>query len=130
QRPYRLGEHHVMPHDFSTLHVLGSIGELNWYNEHVGKHECAAVDMFWFPIPTLHSSTAHTIIPAYIPATFPSAIPFPLHPAFIPLLPSTLTPVFPQELEGNNIEGVLALKTPWPLIMRTIWQDHARYLER
>ena len=34
-----------------------------------------------------------------------------------------------QELFGNNVEGVLALKTPWPSIARSIWGDHKRYLE-
>lgn len=34
-----------------------------------------------------------------------------------------------QELKGNNVEGVLALKTPWPSIARTIYGDHKRYLE-
>ena len=30
---------------------------------------------------------------------------------------------------GNNVEGVLVIKTPWPSIARTVYQDHARYLE-
>ena len=30
---------------------------------------------------------------------------------------------------GNNVEGVLALKKPWPSIGRTVYQDHKRYLE-
>lgn len=34
-----------------------------------------------------------------------------------------------QELEGNSVEGVLALKRPWPSIARTIYGDHKRYLE-
>ena len=34
-----------------------------------------------------------------------------------------------QELLGNNVEGVLALKNPWQSIARTIYQDHKRYLE-
>jgi hypothetical protein len=34
-----------------------------------------------------------------------------------------------QELIGNNVEGVLALKNPWPSIARSIYQDHKRYLE-
>jgi len=32
-------------------------------------------------------------------------------------------------LEGNKVEGVLALKEPWPSIARTIYRDHQRYLE-
>ena len=34
-----------------------------------------------------------------------------------------------QELEGDNVEGVLVIKTPWPSIARTVYQDHNRYLE-
>ena len=34
-----------------------------------------------------------------------------------------------QELEGNNVESVLLLKRPWPLIARSVYQDHRRYLE-
>jgi acyl-coenzyme A synthetase/AMP-(fatty) acid ligase len=49
----RLGEQHVQGHDLSSLRVLGSVGEpinpeaWNWYNEHVGKRQCAIVDTFW-----------------------------------------------------------------------------------
>lgn len=34
-----------------------------------------------------------------------------------------------QELEGNNVEGVLVLKQPWPSIARSVYNDHNRYLE-
>lgn len=37
--------------------------------------------------------------------------------------------VHPQELEGNNVEGVLALRKPWPSIARSVFQDHQRYLD-
>ncbi|KIJ16586.1 hypothetical protein PAXINDRAFT_11037 [Paxillus involutus ATCC 200175] len=49
----RLGAHHVEGHDLSSLRVLGSVGEpinpeaWNWYNENVGRKECAVVDTFW-----------------------------------------------------------------------------------
>lgn len=49
----RLGSHHVESHDLSSLRVLGSVGEpinpeaWNWYNEHIGKMQCAIVDTFW-----------------------------------------------------------------------------------
>jgi len=33
-----------------------------------------------------------------------------------------------RELHGNNVEGVLAVKSPWPSIARTIYGDHDRYL--
>ena len=50
----RLGEHHVAGHDLSSLRVLGSVGEpinpeaWNWYNEFVGRKQCAIVDTFWY----------------------------------------------------------------------------------
>ena len=50
----RLGSHHVENYDLSSLRVLGSVGEpinpeaWNWYNEHVGKMQCAIVDTFWY----------------------------------------------------------------------------------
>ena len=43
-------------HDLSSLRVLGSVGEAinleawNWYNEIVGKKQCAIVDTFWYVI--------------------------------------------------------------------------------
>ena len=49
----RLGEQHVQGHDLSSLRILGSVGEpinpeaWNWYNEHVGRKQCAIVDTFW-----------------------------------------------------------------------------------
>ncbi len=49
----RLGAHHVENHDLSSLRVIGSVGEpinpeaWNWYNEHVGRRQCAIVDTYW-----------------------------------------------------------------------------------
>ena len=33
------------------------------------------------------------------------------------------------EVEGNNVEGVLAFKRAWPSIARTVYGDHKRYLD-
>ncbi|KAG1725225.1 hypothetical protein EDD22DRAFT_961667 [Suillus occidentalis] len=33
------------------------------------------------------------------------------------------------EPEGNNVEGVLVIKQPWPSIARSVYNDHNRYLE-
>jgi hypothetical protein len=32
-----------------------------------------------------------------------------------------------QELQGNNVEGVLAPKNHWPSVVRTIWGDYKSY---
>jgi len=123
----RLGEHHVQDHDLTSLRTLGSVGEpinpeaWNWYNEHVGKKQCAIVDTFW------QTETGSIVV-----TPFPGAIETKPGSATVPFFgiePAILDPVSGQELEGNNVEGVLVLKTPWPSIARTIYQDHNRYLE-
>ncbi len=42
--------------------------------------------------------------------------------------PAILNPKTGEELEGNNVRGVLVLKKPWPGMARTIYGDHVRYL--
>ncbi|KII91960.1 hypothetical protein PLICRDRAFT_105896 [Plicaturopsis crispa FD-325 SS-3] len=123
----RLGSHHVENHDLSSLRVLGSVGEpinpeaWDWYNTHVGKMECAIVDTFW---QTETGSIVVTPFPGAI-ETKPGAATVP----FFGIEPAILDPVSGEELKGNNVEGVLAIKTPWPSIARTVYQDHARYLD-
>ncbi|KAJ7483777.1 hypothetical protein B0H11DRAFT_2020488 [Mycena galericulata] len=123
----RLGAHHVAPHDLSSLRVLGSVGEpinpeaWEWYNEHVGRGQCAVVDTFW------QTETGSIVV-----TPFPGAVPTKPGSATVPFFghtPVILDPMTGKVLEGNNVEGVLALATPWPSIARTIWEDHARYME-
>ncbi|KAF5325031.1 hypothetical protein D9619_010119 [Psilocybe cf. subviscida] len=123
----RLGAHHVENHDLSSLRVLGSVGEpinpeaWNWYNEHVGKMQCAIVDTFW------QTETGSIVV-----TPFPGAIETKPGSATVPFFgiePAILDPVSGEELHGNNVEGVLVLKTPWPSIARTIYEDHNRYLD-
>ncbi|KAI0305303.1 hypothetical protein B0F90DRAFT_1809075 [Multifurca ochricompacta] len=116
----RLGAHHVEHHDLSSLRVLGSVGEpinpeaWNWYNEHVGRGQCAVVDTFW------QTETGSIVI-----TPFPGSATVP----FFGIDPVILDPHSGKELVGNNVEGVLALRNPWPSIARTVFQDHERYLE-
>ncbi|KAJ7676414.1 hypothetical protein B0H17DRAFT_945367, partial [Mycena rosella] len=124
-RPHRLGEHHVTPHDLSTLHVLGFVGEpinpeaWNWYNEHVENRERLAIR---FGAST--GSIVATPLPGAVPTKPGSAtVPFFGH------VPVILDLMMGEELGGNNVEGVLVLKTPGLSIARTIWQDHVHCLE-
>ncbi|KAL0946029.1 hypothetical protein HGRIS_012305 [Hohenbuehelia grisea] len=123
----RLGSQHVEKHDLSSLRVLGSVGEpinpeaWHWYNEHVGKMQCAIVDTFW------QTETGSIVV-----TPFPGAIETKPGSATVPFFgiePAILDPVSGKELEGNEVEGVLVLKTPWPSIARTIYEDHNRYLD-
>lgn len=43
--------------------------------------------------------------------------------------PILLDPTSGEVLEGNEVEGVLAIKQPWPSMARTIYNDHARFIE-
>ena len=123
----RLGPEHVQNHDLSSLRILGSVGEpinpeaWHWYNEHVGKKECAVVDTFW------QTETGSIVV-----TPFPGAIPTKPGSATVPFFgiePCILEPEKGTLLEGNGVEGVLAFRTPWPSIARTVWKDHKRYLE-
>jgi len=123
----RLGSQHVEGHDLSSLRVLGTVGEpINpsawlWYDEHVGKKECSIVDTYW------QTETGSIVI-----TPFPGAIPTKPGSATVPFFgieAALLDPQSGKEIEGNEVEGVLVLKNPWPSIARTIWGDHGRYLD-
>ncbi|KAG8768771.1 acetyl-CoA synthetase [Serendipita sp. 405] len=123
----RLGPEHVEGHDLSSLRVLGSVGEpinpeaWHWYNEFVGKKECALVDTFW------QTETGSIVV-----TPFPGAVPTKPGSATVPFFgiePAILHPETGRVLEGNNVEGVLAFANPWPSIARTVWKDHKRYLD-
>ncbi|KAH9021648.1 acetate--CoA ligase [Lactarius hengduanensis] len=123
----RLGAHHVENHDLSSLRILGSVGEpinpeaWNWYNEHVGRRQCAIVDTFW------QTETGSIVV-----TPFPGAIETKPGSATVPFFgidPVILDPNTGKELVGNNVEGVLALRNPWPSIARSVFRDHQRYLE-
>ncbi|KIJ29948.1 hypothetical protein M422DRAFT_235032 [Sphaerobolus stellatus SS14] len=123
----RLGHHHVEGHDLSSLRVLGSVGEpinpeaWHWYNEHVGRKECAIVDTFW------QTETGSIVV-----TPFPGAIETKPGSATVPFFgieTAILDPTTGKELKGNDVEGVLVIKSPWPSIARTIYNDHKRYLE-
>ncbi|KAN0059739.1 acetyl-coenzyme A synthetase 2 [Thecaphora frezii] len=123
----RLGEEHVQKHDLSSLRVIGSVGEpinpeaWHWYNDNVGRKECAIVDTYWM---TEGGSIMITPLPGAT-KTKPGSATTP----FWGIHPVILDPHSGEELKGNNVEGVLAIKNPWPSVARTIYNDHERFLD-
>ena len=110
-------------HDLSSLRVIGSVGEpineeaWHWYHEHIGRKSCPVVDTWW------QTETGGILISALAGVT-PSK---PAH-AGLPLpgvQPVLLSPKG-EELTGNDQEGLLAIRAPWPGIIRTTWGDHQR----
>ena len=116
----------VEKHDLSSLRVIGSVGEpindeaWHWYNDHVGKKKCPIVDTWW------QTETGGIMI---------SPIPFvtPTKPTYATLPLPGIQPVLMDEkrneITGNQVDGNLCIRFPWPGIARSIWGDHQRYKE-
>jgi acetyl-CoA synthetase len=114
----------VEKHDLSTLKVLGTVGEpineeaWHWYNENIGKKKSPIVDTWW---QTETGGIMITPIPFSTP-TKPTYATLP----FIGIQPA-LMDEHGDEIHGNQVEGRLCIKYPWPSIARTIWGNHQRY---
>ncbi|CAO3614625.1 unnamed protein product [Cunninghamella blakesleeana] len=123
----RLGDQWLDGYDLSSLRVIGSVGEpinpeaWHWYNQKVGKEQCAVVDTYW---QTETGSVIVTPLPGAI-ATKPGSATFP----FFGIKPAILDPQTGKELEGNDVTGVLAISQPWPSMARTVYNNHNRYLD-
>ncbi|KGJ22378.1 acetyl-CoA synthetase [Paracoccus sanguinis] len=121
------GPEWVEKHDLSSLRILGSVGEpINpeawvWYDKHVGKGRCPIVDTFWQTETGGHMITS---IP-YAIETKPGAATLP----FFGVKPAVLDAASGALIEGNGVEGVLAIADSWPGQMRTLWGDHQRFEE-
>lgn len=48
---------------------------------------------------------------------------------FFGIEPAIIDPVSGDEIHGNDVEGVLAFKQPWPSMARTVWGAHKRYMD-
>ncbi|MTE25831.1 acetate--CoA ligase [Winogradskyella ouciana] len=114
----------VEKYDLSSLKVLGTVGEpineeaWHWYNENIGKKKSPIVDTWW---QTETGGIMITPIP-YVTPTKPTYATLP----FIGIQPA-LMDENGKEIKGNQVEGRLCIKFPWPGIARTIWGNHQRY---
>ena len=123
----KFGTEHVKKYDKSSLRVLGSVGEpinpeaWRWYFEEVGEKRCVVVDTFW-----------QTETGGHMITNLPGCTPMKPGAASLPMFgvrPVVVDPTSGEVLQGNGVEGVLCVAQPWPGIARTIYGDHARYLE-
>lgn len=121
----RFGDAWVNRHDLSTLRLLGSVGEpinpeaWKWYHKVVGNEKCPIMDTWW-----------QTETGMFMITPMPS----------VPLKPGSGTRPFPgivmdiYDDSGNSVkdneEGFLVIKTPWPAMIRTIYNDPERYVEQ
>lgn len=120
------GNEHVESAKMDKLRLLGTVGEpinpeaWEWYHNVVGKGTCPIVDTWWQTETGAHMLTP---LPGATPLK-PGSATFP----FFGVQPVLLDDQG-NEIEGNGVEGNLAIKHPWPSMMRTVYGDHNRFFE-
>lgn len=119
------GDAFVRESDRSSLRLLGTVGEpinpeaWDWYHDVVGGSRCPIVDTWW-------QTETGGILLAPIPGTVdmkPGAAMNPLYGIIPEVVDTDGVP-----LEGPA-EGNLAIKSSWPGQMRSIYNDHERFLQ-
>ena len=119
------GAEHPDKHDLSKLRLLGTVGEpINpkawlWYWKLIGGERCPVVDTWW------QTETGHILI-----TTLPGAQYAKPGSAGKPL-PGIEAAVLDEQ--GNEVaageQGLLALRRPWPGMLRTLLKDDERFKE-
>lgn len=117
------GDEWPSKYDLSSIKVLGSVGEpineeaWEWYDKHIGKGKAPIVDTWW---QTETGGIMITPLPG-ITDTKPTYASYPM-----PGIQAVLVDNEGNEIVGNNVEGLLCVKHPWPSILRTTYGDHER----
>jgi len=118
------GDEHVEKHDLSSLQVLGTVGEpINpeawiWYREKVGGGRCPIVDTWWQTETGGHMLTP---LPGATP-TVPGSCTLPFFG-----IDAAVVNEQGEELPANT-GGLLAIRKPWPSMLRGIYGDRERFV--
>ncbi|WP_027285483.1 acetate--CoA ligase [Rubritepida flocculans] len=121
----RDGEGPVKKHSRASLRILGSVGEpINpeawlWYYRVVGEERCPVVDTWW---QTETGGILISPLPGAV-AQKPGSATLPL-PGVKPALVDNDGKILEGAAEGN-----LVLLDSWPGQMRTVYGDHARFVQ-
>lgn len=120
------GDEPVKKTSRKSLRLLGTVGEpinpeaWEWYHNVVGEARCPIVDTWWQTETGAHMMTPLPGATALKPGS--CTVPF-----------FGVEPVLlddqGNEIEGNPAAGNLAIKHPWPSMMRTVYGDHKRFYE-
>ncbi len=119
------GDEYPARHDLSSLRLIGTVGEpINpeawmWYHEVIGSGSCPIVDTWW---QTETGAIMITPLPGAV-ATKPGS-------ATIPF-PGIFADVVDERGESVPLGGggFLAIRRPWPSMLRTIYGDDQRYVD-
>ena len=113
-------------HNLESLKILGTVGEpikepeWLWYYNTIGNQKCPIVDTWW---QTETGGILITPLPGVTP-TKPGSATLP----FFGIVPEIIDDDG-NVLEGNGVEGNLAMQRPWPGMMRTIYGDKQRFFD-
>ena len=113
-------------HNLESLKILGTVGEpikepeWLWYYNTIGNQRCPIVDTWW---QTETGGILITPLPGVTP-TKPGSATLP----FFGIVPEIIDDDG-NVLEGNGVEGNLAMQRPWPSMMRTIYGDKQRFFD-
>ncbi len=121
----RWGDEHVTGHDLSSLQILGTVGEpINpeawmWYHRVVGGERCPIVDTWWQT-----ETGGHMITP------LPGATPTKPGSCTLPFFGVDAAIVDEKGVEQPaDTGGLLAIRKPWPSMLRGILGDRERFIE-
>jgi len=113
-------------HNLDSLKLLGTVGEpikepeWLWYHNTIGNQKCPIVDTWW---QTETGGILISPLPGVTP-TKPGSATLP----FFGIMPEIVDDEG-NVLEGNGVEGNLAMQRPWPSMMRTVYGDHQRFFD-
>jgi len=119
------GDEHPDKRDLSSLRVLGTVGEpINpeawmWYHKRIGGERCPIVDTWWQT-----ETGGHMITP------LPGATPTKPGSCTLPFfgVDAAIVNEAGEEREHNQ-GGLLAIRRPWPGMLRGILGDRERFIE-
>ncbi|OZI24842.1 acetyl-coenzyme A synthetase [Bordetella genomosp. 7] len=114
---------HPRNYNLDSLRIIGTVGEpINpeawmWYHKNVGQERCPIVDTWWQT-----ETGGHMInpLPGATP-TKPGSCTLPL-----PGIAATVVDETGAEVEPGK-GGFLAIKRPWPSMIRAVWGDPERF---
>jgi acetyl-CoA synthetase len=119
------GDEHVTNTSRSSLRILGTVGEpinpeaWEWYYHTIGKGKCPIVDTWWQT-----ETGGHMITPLpYATVLKPGSASKP----FFGIEPQVVNEK--GEILTGEAEGILVLARSWPGQMRTLYNNHQRFME-
>jgi len=119
------GDEHPAKHDLSSLQVLGTVGEpinpaaWEWYRKHIGRDILPIVDTWW-----------QTETGGHMLAPLPGVTPTKPGSCTLPIFGVDAAIVDDDSNElANGENGLLAIRKPWPSMLRGIYGDRDRFID-